>query len=213
MQVYLDNAATTQKPKVVIDALTDYYSNYNANIHRGVHTLAEEATTAFEKTRSAVQLMVNAREKEEIIFTKGTSEGINLVASTYGRAFIREGDEILITGMEHHSNIVPWQMLAEEKDASLKVVPVQDSGEILLEDYKKLISDKTKIVAVTMASNTLGTINPVKEIIELAHQVGAVVLIDAAQAMPHMEVDVQDLDCDFLAASAHTAGSALAARE
>lgn len=200
---YFDNAATTQKPQEVIDALMNYYTQYNSNIHRGVHSLAEKATSAFEKTRIAVQQFINAREAEEIIFTKGTSESINLVAATYGRKYINKGDEILITGMEHHSNIVPWQMLCEEKEAVLKVIPVSDTGEISLTDVKSLITEKTKIVAVCMASNALGTINPVKEIIGLSHQAGAVVLIDAAQALPHLEVDVQQLNCDFLVASAH----------
>ena len=200
---YFDNAATTQKPQSVIDALTGYYTNYNSNIHRGVHTLAEEATSAFEETRIAVQQFVNAREAEEIIFTKGTSESINLVASTYGKAFVNQGDEIVITGMEHHSNIVPWQMLCEDKGAILRVVPISDTGEIDIEDFKQTLSEKTKIVSVCLASNALGTVNPVKEIITAAHEVGAVVLLDAAQALPHMEVDVQSLNCDFLAASAH----------
>ena len=200
---YFDNAATTQKPQEVIDALIDYYTGYNSNIHRGVHSLAEKATSAFEKTRIAAQQFINAREAEEVIFTKGTSESINLVAGTYGRAFINKGDEVLITGMEHHSNIVPWQMLCEEKEAVLKVIPISESGEISLDDAKALISERTKIVAICMASNALGTINPVQEIIELAHQVGAVVLVDAAQALPHLEVNVQDLKCDFLVASAH----------
>ena len=200
---YFDNAATTQKPKSVIDALTDYYTNYNSNIHRGVHTLAEEATSAFEETRIAVQQFVNAREAEEIIFTKGTSESINLVAATYGKAFVNQGDEIIITGMEHHSNIVPWQMLCEEKGAILKVIPISDTGEIDIEDFKQTLSEKTKVVSVCLASNALGTVNPVKEIIAAAHSAGAVVLLDAAQALPHMDVDVQSLNCDFLAASAH----------
>ena len=200
---YFDNAATTQKPKEVIDALLDYYTNYNANIHRGVHTLAEKATSAFEKTRTAVQEFINAREVEEVIFTKGTSDSINLVASSYGKTFISEGDEILITGMEHHSNIVPWQMLCEEKGAILKVIPVSKAGEINIVDVKNLVSDRTKLVSICMASNSLGTINPVKEVIEIAHQVNAVVMVDAAQGLPHLKVDVQDLNCDFLAASAH----------
>ena len=200
---YFDNAATTQKPQSVIDALTDFYSNYNSNIHRGVHTLAEEATSAFEKTRGALQRLVNAREKEEIIFTKGTSEGINLVASSYGRKFISSGDEIIVTRLEHHSNIVPWQMLAEEKDAILNVAAVKPNGEIDLEQFKALLSNKTKLVTVNMASNALGTINPVQEIIDLAHKAGAVVLLDGAQALSHMDVDVQELNCDFLTGSAH----------
>jgi cysteine desulfurase/selenocysteine lyase len=200
---YFDNAATTQKPQSVIDALTNYYTTNNSNIHRGVHTLAEEATTAFEQTRTAVQQFVNAREEEEIIFTKGTSESINLVAATYGKAFVKQGDEIIITGMEHHSNIVPWQMLCEEKGAVLRVIPISDTGEIDIEDLKERLTDKTKIVSVCLASNALGTINPVKEIIKLSHECGAVVMLDAAQALPHMDVNVQSLNCDFLAASAH----------
>ena len=200
---YFDNAATTQKPQSVIDALTDYYTNYNSNIHRGVHTLAEEATSAFEQTRTAAQRFVNAREAEEIIFTKGTSESINLVSSTYGKAFVSQGDEIIITGMEHHSNIVPWQMLCEEKGAVLSAIPISETGEIDIENFKQILSEKTKIVSVCLASNALGTVNPVKEIIAASHAVGAVVLLDAAQALPHMDVDVQSLNCDFLAASAH----------
>lgn len=200
---YLDNAATSQKPQRVIEALNQYYSAYNSNIHRGVHTLAEKATNAYEATRSSLQKFINSGEKEEIIFTKGTSESINLVAATYGRHNITKGDEIIITGLEHHSNIVPWQMLCEEKGALLKVVPISDKGEISLEDFNNLLSEKTKIVSVAFASNALGTINPVKDIIEAAHKVGAVVLLDAAQAVAHLEVDVQALDCDFLAASAH----------
>lgn len=200
---YFDNAATTQKPMSVINALTEYYTYYNSNIHRGVHTLAEEATNAFEQTRVAIQQLVNAREAEEVIFTKGTSESINLVASTYGKAFVNKGDEIIITGMEHHSNIVPWQMLCEEKGAVLKVIPISETGEISLDEFKSSLSEKTKIVSVCLASNALGTVNPVKEIIDASHSAGAVVLIDAAQALPHMDVDVQSLNCDFLAASAH----------
>ena len=200
---YFDNAATTQKPQMVIDALSEYYANYNANTHRGVHTVAEKATSAFERTRIALQQFVNAREAEEIIFTKGTTESINLVASTYGRKYLKAGDEILITGMEHHSNIVPWQMLCDEVGCTLSVIPVDDSGDIDLEEASQLINDNTKIVSVVMASNTLGTINPVKALTSLAHAAGAVVLVDAAQAVSHLEVDVQDIDCDFLAASAH----------
>ncbi len=200
---YFDNAATSQKPLRVIEALNQYYSTYNSNIHRGVHTLAEKATNAYEATRSSLQKFINSAEKEEIIFTKGTSESINLVAATYGRQNITKDDEIIITGLEHHSNIVPWQMLCEEKGAILKVVPISEKGEINLGDFKALLTNKTKIVSVAFASNALGTINPVKEIIEDAHKVDAVVLLDAAQAVAHLEVDVQALDCDFLAASAH----------
>lgn len=195
--VYLDNAATSQKPKNVIDALNQYYSSYNSNIHRGVHSLAEKATNAYETTRVSLQKFINSAEKEEVIFTKGTSESINMVAATYGRQQISKGDEIIISGLEHHSNIVPWQMLCEEKGAILKVIPVSDKGEINLADFNNLLTEKTKIVSVAFASNALGTINPVKEIIASAHKMGAVVLLDAAQAMAHLEVDVQALDCDF----------------
>lgn len=201
--IYFDNAATTQKPKLVIDALVDYYTKNNANIHRGIHSLAERATKAFEETREAARKFINAPSTEEIIFTKGVTEGINLVASTYGRAFINKGDEIIISALEHHSNIVPWQILCDEKKALLKIVPVTDAGEIDFGAFEKLLSAKTKLVATNHASNSLGTINPVKTIIEKAHQVGAVVLIDGAQAAAHLEVDVQDLDCDFYCISGH----------
>lgn len=201
--VYFDNAATNQKPKRVIKALTDYYQGYNANIHRGIHTLAEKATSAYEDTRVAMWKFINAQHVEEIIFTSGVTESINLVASSYGRAFLKEGDEIIISGLEHHSNIVPWQMIAEEKKAILKVISITPAGEIDLDHYKKLLSDRTKIVAVNHASNSLGTINPVKEIISMAHAVEAVVLIDGAQASAHLPIDVQDLDCDFYCISSH----------
>ncbi|HYG01298.1 MAG TPA: cysteine desulfurase [Chryseosolibacter sp.] len=201
--VYFDNAATNQKPKRVIDALVEYYSGYNANIHRGIHTLAEKATKAYELTRESVKLFINAASTDEVIFTRGVTESINLVASSYGRAFINEGDEIIISSIEHHSNIVPWQFVCESKKATLKVIPVSDEGELDIEAYKKLLSARTKIVAVNHASNSLGTINPIKEIIRLAHQVGAVVLIDGAQAGAHLEIDVQDLDCDFYCLSSH----------
>lgn len=201
--VYFDNAATSQKPQCVIDALTHYYNTDNANIHRGIHTLAERATSAFEDTRKTVAKFLNANEVEEVIFTKGTTEGINLVAATYGRKFINAGDEIIVSALEHHSNIVPWQILCEEKGAILKVIPVNEKGELIIEEYVKLLSDKTKLVSVNYISNALGTINPVKEIIDAAHKVGAKVLIDAAQAAPHVKLDVKALDCDFLAFSAH----------
>lgn len=201
--VYLDNAATSQKPQVVIDALSSYYSNYNANIHRGIHTLAEEATAAYESTRVTVGKFINATFPEEIIFTRGATEGINLVAYTWGRQNINTGDEIIISGMEHHSNIVPWQILCEEKQAILKVIPVTDEGELDMEAYKNLLSSKTKLVSVVHASNSLGTINPVKEIIDSAHRVGAVVMIDGAQSTVHLDIDVQQLDCDFFAFSGH----------
>lgn len=201
--VYLDNAATAQKPQCVIDALTQYYSGYNANIHRGIHTLAEEATSAFEATRDAVRLMLNAPEREEIIFTRGTTESINLVAATWGKQNISAGDEIIISAMEHHSNIVPWQMLCQEKGALLKVIPIDDNGTLQMDVFSQLLNSKTKLVAVTHVSNALGTINPVKEIIASAHNAGAVVLIDGAQSTVHLDIDVQDLDCDFFACSAH----------
>jgi cysteine desulfurase / selenocysteine lyase len=200
--VYFDNAATTQKPKVVIDALVEYYTNYNANVHRGIHTLAEEATAAFEASRDAARQFINASSREEIIFTRGTTEGINLVAYTWGRKNIQAGDEIIITEMEHHSNIVPWQILCEEKGAKLRVIPQQD-GTLLLDEYKKLLSSKTKLVSVVHVSNALGTVNPVEEIIQLAHQAGAKVLIDGAQSTVHLDIDVQALDCDFFAFSSH----------
>ncbi|MDF2382589.1 cysteine desulfurase [Nostoc ellipsosporum NOK] len=201
--VYLDNAATSQKPKVVIDALVDYYSGYNANIHRGIHTLAEEATAAFEATRDTVAHFINAATREQIIFTRGTTESINLVAQTWGRQHVNKGDEIIISGMEHHSNIVPWQLLCLEKEAVLKVIPVLDNGELDIEAYKSLLSPRTKIVSVVHVSNALGTVNPVKEIIDAAHQHGAVVMIDGAQSSVHLDIDVQALDCDFFAMSAH----------
>jgi cysteine desulfurase / selenocysteine lyase len=201
--IYFDNAATNQKPACVIKALTDYYEGYNANIHRGIHTLAEKATRAYEETRHSMQQFINSKHVEEIIFTRGVTESINLVASSYGRAFLKEGDEVIISGLEHHSNIVPWQMICEEKKAVMKVIPVTSIGEIDLDAYRKLLSSRTKIVAVNHASNSLGTINPVKEIIKLAHEVGAVVLIDGAQAAAHLEIDVQDLDCDFYCISSH----------
>ncbi len=201
--IYLDNAATNQKPQRVIDALVKYYERDNANIHRGIHTLAERATKSYEETRHAMQQFIRAKHPEEIIFTRGVTESINLVASSYGRAFLKEGDEVIISGLEHHSNIVPWQMICQEKNAILKVIPVTGIGEIDLDAYRKLVSSKTKIIAVNHASNSLGTINPVKEIIDLAHQYGAVVLIDGAQASAHLTIDVQDLDCDFYCISSH----------
>lgn len=201
--VYLDNAATSQKPQVVIDALVEYYTRYNANIHRGIHTLAEEATAAFEATRDRVKEFIGASSREEIIFTRGTTEGINLVAYTWGRQHIKEGDELIISGMEHHSNIVPWQVLCEEKKAVLRVIPVNDQGELLMDEYRKLLSDRTKLVSIVHASNSLGTINPVTEIIDAAHSVGALVMVDGAQSSVHLDIDVQQMDCDFFAFSAH----------
>jgi cysteine desulfurase / selenocysteine lyase len=201
--VYFDNAATTQKPQVVIDALVNYYSNYNANIHRGIHTLAEEATAAYEATRDTVRQFINAETREQVIFTKGTTEGINLVAQTWGRQNIKAGDEIIVSTMEHHSNIVPWHILCEEKGATVKVIPINEQGELLLDEYEKLLSSKTKLVAIGHVSNALGTINPVEEIIRLAHKAGAVVLVDGAQSSVHLDIDVQKMDCDFFAFSSH----------
>lgn len=201
--VYFDNAATSQKPQVVLDALLNYYTEYNANIHRGIHTLAEEATAAFEATRDTVKQFINAGSREQIIFTRGTTEGINLVAQTWGRQNIKAGDEILVSNMEHHSNIVPWYILCEEKGAVLKIVPINDEGELIMDEFEKLLTEKTKIVSIVHASNALGTINPVKEIIEAAHKKGAVVLIDGAQSSVHLDIDVQQLDCDFFVFSSH----------
>lgn len=201
--VYFDNAATNQKPLQVINALTRYYEGYNANIHRGIHHLAEQATAAFEASRRAVQAFLNAKHWQEIIFTYGTTDGINLVAQSYGRHFLKAGDEIIISTMEHHSNIVPWQMLCEEKGCVLRIIPVDDNGELILDEYEKLLSEKTKLVSCVHVSNSLGTINPVKFIIDKAHEVGAVVLIDGAQASSHLELDVQALDADFYVLSAH----------
>ncbi len=200
--VYFDNAATTQKPLSVINAITKYYSTMNANIHRGIHTLAETATLAFEETRKAAQAFVNAESSDEIIFTKGTTDSINLVAFSMGE-MLKPGDEIIISELEHHSNIVPWQMVCGRTGATLKVIPVDEKGDLVFEEYEKMISQNTRIVAVNFASNTLGTINPVKEIIKKAHEYEALVLLDGAQAASHLEVDVQDLDVDFFATSAH----------
>lgn len=201
--VYFDNAATTQKPKQVIDVLQRYYELDNANIHRAAHTLAARSTQYFEDTRLAVKQFINAAEAEECIFTKGVTESINLVAQTWGRANLQAGDEVLITTMEHHSNIVPWQMVCAEKGATLKVIPINNQGEMLMDELDKLLSTKTKLVACVWASNALGTINPVEEIIKKAHAVGAKVLLDGAQAGSHLPIDVQALGCDFLAISSH----------
>lgn len=201
--VYLDNAATTQKPKIVIDSLVEYYQKYNANIHRGIHTLAEKATAAYEETREAVKAFINSPSVEQIIFTRGTTESVNLVASSYGGTFLEEGDEVIISAMEHHSNMVPWQMICEKRKAKLHIIPIDEYGVLDINAYQQLLSDKTKIVSLVFASNTLGTINPVKQMIEKAHQAGAVVMLDGAQAAPHLQLDVQDLDVDFLAFSAH----------
>ena len=201
--VYLDNAATSQKPRAVIRAITRYYEQENANIHRGVHLLSVEATEAHDSARRTVQRFLNAARESEVVFVRGATEAINLVAQTYGRAKVAEGDEVLITALEHHSNIVPWQMLCEEKHARLRVAPIDDRGELLLEEFRKLIGPRTRIVAVSHVSNALGTVNPVKEIVAIAHSRGVPVLVDGAQAAPHIAVDVQDLDCDFYAFSGH----------
>ncbi len=201
--IYFDNAASSQKPLTVLNELQDYYHKDHSNIHRGVHTLAERATKAYEDTRKAAAKFINAAESEEVIFTSGTTEGINLVASAYGRKNLRPGDEILISNMEHHSNIVPWQLLCEEKGLVLKVIPVKRNGELDMDALPKMLTRQTKIVSLVHASNTLGTINPLKQIIPLAHQAGAIVVVDGAQAAPHLPIDVQDLDCDFYALSSH----------
>jgi len=201
--VYLDNGATSQKPRAVIDTLLRYYEEGNANIHRGVHFLSVEATEAHDQARNIVQRFLNAASANEIVFVRGATEAINLVAQTWGRANVKGGDEILVTAMEHHSNIVPWQMLCEEKGAHLKVAPIDDSGELILEEYKKLIGPRTRIVATTHVSNALGTVVPLKRMIEIAHSRGVPVLVDGAQSAPHMRIDVQALDCDFYAFSGH----------
>ena len=201
--IYFDNAATTQKPKVVIDALQHYYDQDNANIHRGLHTLAERATTAYELTRTKLASFLNSPSTDQIIFTSGTTAGINLVAQTFGRANVGKGDQIIVSNLEHHSNIVPWQMIAAEKGAEIKVIPVSDAGVLDIEAFKALLNPKVKLVAVNHVSNAIGTINPIEEIISLAHEVGAKVLIDGAQSVAHLAVDVQALDMDFFVFSAH----------
>jgi cysteine desulfurase/selenocysteine lyase len=200
--VYLDNAATSQKPQTVIDCEAHYYAECNANIHRGVHSLSQQATEVYEAARDTVQRFINAANRQEIVFVRGTTEAINLVAASYGQR-LRPGDEILITEMEHHSNIVPWQLLCERSGAVLRVAPINDTGELILEEFERLLGPRTRLVAVSHLSNALGTINPVKELIALAHAQGAVVLVDGAQAVPHLTVDVQALDCDFYAFSGH----------
>jgi cysteine desulfurase/selenocysteine lyase len=201
--VYLDNAASSQVPQLVVDRGSVYLEHEHSNIHRGVHYLSQKATTAYEGAREKVKRFINAREAKECIFVRGTTEGINLVAHGYGRKFIGAGDEIVISAMEHHANIVPWQMLCEEKQARLRIIPMNDAGELLLEEYELLLNERTKLIALTHVSNALGTINPIKEMIEQAHKYGVPVLIDGAQSAPHMPVDVQDLDCDFFAFSGH----------
>ncbi len=201
--IYLDSAATTQKPRCVIDAVRGYYERDNANVHRGVHTLSRRATDGYEQARDKVRSLLNAKDRAEIVFTRGTTEAINLVASAWGRTNLREGDEILITHMEHHSNIVPWQLICEQTGAELKVAPVTDAGELDPDGFKSLLSERTKLVACVHVSNTLGTINPVETLTRLAHEAGAVMLIDGAQAAPHLKIDVQAIGCDFYACSAH----------
>ena len=201
--VYLDNAATSQKPQAVIDALVNYYTCINSNVHRGVHTLSQRATDAYEESRSKVRQFINAADDKEIIFVRGTTEGINLVAQTYGRQNIGADDEIIISAMEHHSNIVPWQILCQEKGAHLKVVPINDEGELLLDEYEKLLSPRTKLVSIVHQSNALGTINPVEQIVDLAHRRGVPVLLDGAQSVAHVPIDVTRVGCDFYVFSGH----------
>ena len=201
--VYLDNAATTQKPRAVVEAMTEEYYSVNANVHRGVHYLSQQATELHEQARGNVQHFINARSEAEIIFTRGTTESLNLVAFSFGEAFLKEGDEVLVSVMEHHSNIVPWQMLRDRKGIILKVIPMTDEGEIDLEAYKNLFSPRTRLVCIAHVSNVLGTVNPVKEMTAIAHAHGAKVLVDGAQSVPHRRVDVQDIDCDFLTCSGH----------
>ena len=201
--VYLDNAATTQKPRAVVEAMTEEYYSVNANVHRGVHYLSQQATELHEQARANVQNFINARSEAEIIFTRGTTESLNLVAFSFGEAFLKEGDEVLVSVMEHHSNIVPWQMLRERKGIALKVIPMTDEGEIDLEAYKNLFSPRTRLVCIAHVSNVLGTVNPVKEMTAIAHAHGAKVLVDGAQSVPHRRVDVQDIGCDFLTFSGH----------
>ena len=201
--VYLDNGATSQKPKAVIDAIEHYYSAYNSNIHRGVHHLSQEATAKYEEAREKIRAFINAEHSHEVLFTKGTTDGINLVASSFGRHFIQEGDEVLISAMEHHSNIVPWQMICEEKGATLKVIPINQKGELILDQFDALLNSKTRLLAVTHISNSLGSVNPVKELIAKAHANGTPVLVDGAQSVQHMAVDVRELDADFYSFSAH----------
>lgn len=201
--IYFDNAATTQKPKVVIDTINKLHSEHNSNVHRGIHYLSEKMTEMYESARKKVQDYLNAQSTREIIFTSGTTNSINMAAFSFGEAYIKEDDEIIVSEMEHHSNIVPWQMLCQRKGAKLKVIPINDKGELLLDEYKKLINSRTKLVAITHVSNSLGTINPVKEIVTIAHKNNIPVLIDGAQAISHLSVDVQDLDCDFYAFSGH----------
>ena len=201
--IYFDNAATSQKPQCVLDELESYYSSYNSNVHRGVHYLSQKATEKYEQARTTIQEFINARFNREVVFTKGTTDGINLVANSWGLSNLCEGDEVLISAMEHHSNIVPWQMLCEKTSAKLVVAPIDESGELILSEYEKLVSAKTKLIAITHISNTLGTINPINKLIEIAHKNDAKILIDAAQSVPHLAVDVQQMNCDFFVFSGH----------
>lgn len=201
--VYLDNAATTQKPRQVVEAITDEYYNVNANVHRGVHYLSQQATDLHEEAREKVRRFINARSTSEVIFTRGTTESLNLVASSFCEGFMQEGDEVIVSVMEHHSNIVPWQLQAAKRGISIRVIPMTDEGELLLDEYEKLFTERTKIVSVTHVSNVLGTVNPVEEIIRIAHEHGVPVMVDGAQSAPHFAVDVQAMDCDFFAFSGH----------
>jgi cysteine desulfurase/selenocysteine lyase len=201
--VYLDNAATTQKPQQVIDRIVRYYSEENSNVHRGVHYLSQIATEAYEGTRTTVKQFLNARSEKEIVFTRGTTDGINLVAYAWGRKNVKAGDDVIISAIEHHSDIVPWQMLCDATGANLRIIPVNDAGELMLDQYADLLSDRTKLVAIGHASNALGTINPVKQIVRMAHDAGAIVIVDGAQGAPHIRLDVQDIDCDFYTFSSH----------
>ncbi|HXH18498.1 MAG TPA: cysteine desulfurase [Chitinophagales bacterium] len=201
--VYFDNAATSQKPRAVIDAINQYYSIYNSNVHRGVHYLSGKATDAYEESRRIAQRFINAKSEVEVNFTRGTTESVNLVAQTWGRKYVKQGDEVIISALEHHSNTVPWQMLCEEKGARLRVIPMNDAGELLLDEYDKLLNERTRIVAVTHVSNALGTVNPVRELIRKAHSAGAIAVIDGAQSVQHLAIDVQALDCDFFCFSGH----------
>jgi cysteine desulfurase/selenocysteine lyase len=201
--VFLDSAASSQKPQMVLDKLEEYYTRQNANVHRGVYQLSQEATDAYEQGREQLRRFINAPSAKEVLFVRGTTEGINLVASSYGKAFINEGDEVIVSTMEHHSNIVPWQMICEERGAVLKVIPINEAGELQIDAYREMLSEKVKMVAISHVSNSLGTINPVKEMITMAHEQGIPVLVDGAQAIPHMKVDVQELDADFYTFSGH----------
>ena len=203
--IYLDNAATTQKPLCVLDAMRDEYLNVNANVHRGVHWMSQQATELHEAARETVRRFINARSAAEVVFTRGTTEGLNLIASTYCQAFMREGDEVIVSAMEHHSNIVPWQLQAQQRGIVLKVVPMTDTGELMLDEYEKLFTNKTKLVSITQVSNVLGTVNPVKQMTATAHAHGVPVVIDGAQSAPHFKVDMQDIDCDFFVFSGHKA--------